>query len=100
MLLSVGFACRSQPCLLSTGPIEHKAAFLERAHPRRGKGAPALCHRGDRILPARERGRIDAAASRYHTAKHSGEEALANEYLIRGKAADFGIPLITSACCS
>ena len=28
--------------------------------------------------------------------KHSGEEELANDYVIRRKAADFGIPLITN----
>ena len=28
--------------------------------------------------------------------KHSGEEELANDYVIRRKSADFGIPLITN----
>jgi hypothetical protein len=28
--------------------------------------------------------------------KHTGEEELANDYVIRRKAADFGIPLVTN----
>jgi carbamoyl-phosphate synthase large subunit len=115
-LLSVGFRLPVRKALLSTGPIGDKAAFLESArilhamdvelYATEGTAAflaandiPAtLLHwptdaRSPNTLEYLERRAFDLVIN---IPKHSGEEELTNDYLIRRKAADFGIPLITN----
>jgi carbamoyl-phosphate synthase large subunit len=115
-MLSVGFRLPVKSVLLSTGPIEEKAAFLERArmlHAMEVKlyategtaafleanGVPAqVLHwpndvRSPNVLEALGRRQVDLVIN---IPKNTGEEELANDYLIRRKAADFGIPLITN----
>jgi carbamoyl-phosphate synthase large subunit len=114
-LLSVGFRLPVKSVLLSTGPIEDKAAFLERArmlHAMKVKlyategtaaflganGVPAeMLHwpndaRSPNALDYLGQRRIDLVIN---IPKNTGEEELAHDYLIRRKAADFGIPLVT-----
>jgi len=114
-LLSVGFRLPVKSVLLSTGPIEEKAAFLERARMLHGmgvklyategtavflgaNGVPAqLLHwpndvRSPNVLEVLSQRKVDLVIN---IPKNTGEEELANDYLIRRKAADFGIPLIT-----
>ena len=115
-LLSVGFRLPVKSVLLSTGPIEDKAAFLERArllHAMSVKlyategtaaflganGVPAqVLHwpndaRSPNVLECLGARQVDLVIN---IPKNTGEEELANDYLIRRKAADFGIPLITN----
>jgi carbamoyl-phosphate synthase large subunit len=115
-LLSVGFRLPIKRALLSTGPIEHKAAFLESARTLVGLGVSlyataGTCHflrahgvestllhwpsedASPNTLEYLQGRQLDLVIN---IPKHSGEEELANDYLIRRKAADFGIPLITN----
>jgi carbamoyl-phosphate synthase large subunit len=115
-LLSVGFRLPVKSVLLSTGPIADKAAFLESArllaglHIRvyategtaaflRENGVEAtVAHWPDK---AQSPNTIELLAARavdlvVNIPKHSGEEELSNDYLIRRRAADYGIPLITN----
>ena len=116
-LLSVGFRLPVRNVLLSTGPIEGKAAFLESARMLRDMGVNLYATHGTAAFLRRQRHRV-APSSTGRTSrsrrtrskcsaargvdlvinipKSSGEEELANDYLIRRKAADFGIPLITN----
>ena len=115
-LISVGYKLPIRSVLLSTGPIESKAAFLESARTLRDmgvklfatKGTAAFLHANGvdsmsvywpdeaaspnalEVISARE---IDLVIN---IPKHSGEAELANDYQIRRKSADFGIPLITN----
>ena len=115
-LLSVGLRLPVKSALLSTGPIEGKAAFLESARLLRDMGVALYATRGTAAFLA-EHG---IAATRLHwpdeaaspntleflserkvdlvinIPKSSAEQELANDYVIRRKAADFGIPLITN----
>jgi carbamoyl-phosphate synthase large subunit len=115
-LLSVGFRLPVKSVLLSTGPIEGKAAFLESARSLRDMGVAIYATRGTAAFLA-EHG---IAATRLHwpdeaaspntleflserrldlvinIPKSTAEQELANDYVIRRKAADFGIPLITN----
>ena len=115
-LISVGFKLPVRKVLLSTGPIEAKAAFLESARTLRDMGVHLYATHG---TTAFLRANGIAATELYwpdepqspntleilgargvdlviNIPKHSGEEELANDYVIRRKAADFGIPLITN----
>jgi len=115
-LLSVGFRLPVHKVLLSTGPIEHKAAFLESARTLLGmrvtlfatEGTAAflrangiettLLHwpsdsKSPNALEYLAKRRIDLVIN---IPKNTQEEELTNDYLIRRKAADFGIPLITN----
>jgi carbamoyl-phosphate synthase large subunit len=115
-LLSVGFRLPIRNALLSTGPIEDKAAFLESARTLRAMGinlfategtaaflrdhgvATTRLHwptdvRSPNVLQFLQERKVDLAIN---IPKNSAEEELANDYLIRRKAADFGIPLITN----
>jgi carbamoyl-phosphate synthase large subunit len=115
-LISVGFKLPVRNVLLSTGPIEAKAAFLESARTLRDMGVHLYATHG---TTAFLRANGIAATELYwpdepqspntleilgargvdlviNIPKHSGEEELANDYVIRRKAADFGIPLITN----
>jgi len=115
-LLSVGFRLPVKSVLLSTGPIADKAAFLEPARTLLGMGVKlyategtaaflgangvpaAVLHwpseaRSPNALEYLNQRRIDLVIN---IPKNSGEEELTNDYLIRRKAADFGIPLVTN----
>jgi carbamoyl-phosphate synthase large subunit len=115
-LLSVGFRLPIASVLLSTGPIADKAAFLESARTLRDMGVKLYATGGTAAF-LREHG-VDSVRLHWPTdvrspnvlqhlqerrldlviniPKNSAEEELANDYLIRRKAADFGIPLITN----
>jgi carbamoyl-phosphate synthase large subunit len=115
-LLAVGFRLPIRSALLSTGPIADKAAFLESARTLQRMGVELYATEGSAAFLL-EHG---VAATRLHwpreaqtpnvleylqsrsldlvinIPKTSAEEELTNDYLIRRKAADFGIPLITN----
>ena len=114
-MLSVGLRLPIRRVLLSTGPIESKAAFLEGACLLRDLGVEIFATRGTAAF-LRENG-VEAIALHWpdepkspntmeyiegrkvdlviNIPKHSGEAELANDYLIRRRAADLGIPLVT-----
>jgi carbamoyl-phosphate synthase large subunit len=115
-MLSVGFRLPVKRVLLSTGPIEDKAAFLEGARSLAQMGVALYATEGSARFLAEHgvkaevlhwpddvrspnvleflRGRkLDLVIN---IPKNTGEQELANDYLIRRKAADFGIPLITN----
>jgi carbamoyl-phosphate synthase large subunit len=115
-LISVGYKLPIRNVLLSTGPIQGKAAFLESAHTLRALGVNLYATHGSAAF-LREHGievtelfwpdepqspnTLEYLAGRrfdlvINIPKHTGEEELANDYVIRRKAADFGIPLITN----
>jgi carbamoyl-phosphate synthase large subunit len=115
-LLSVGFRLPLRRVLLSTGPIEHKAAFLESARRLHDMGVELFATEGTVAFlrasgveatllhwptDARSPNALEYIAARrfdlvVNIPKSSAEEELTNDYLIRRKAADFGIPLITN----
>ena len=114
-LLSVGFRLPIRNALLSTGPIETKAAFLESARTLRGMGVSlyategtAAFLRANGIEATRLHWPMEAASPNtleylsqrkidlvINIPKNSAEQELTNDYLIRRRAADFGVPLIT-----
>jgi carbamoyl-phosphate synthase large subunit len=115
-LLSVGFRLPIERVLLSTGPIADKAAFLESARTLRDMGVQLYATRGTAAFLAAN----GIAATLLHwpseaaspntleylggkqldlvinIPKSAAEDELANDYQIRRKAADFGIPLVTN----
>jgi carbamoyl-phosphate synthase large subunit len=115
-MLSVGFRLPVRSVLLSTGPVEDKAAFLESARTLRGMGVELFATEGTAAFLQQN----GVAAARVHwpdepaspntlellaarrvdlvinIPKSTAEDELANDYRIRRKAADFGIPLITN----
>jgi carbamoyl-phosphate synthase large subunit len=115
-MLSVGFRLPVRSALLSTGPIEHKAAFLESARTLRGMGVSLFATEGTAAFlqangveatllhwpsEAASPNTVEYLSQKkvdlvINIPKHSGEEELTNDYLIRRKSADFGIPLITN----
>ena len=115
-MLSVGLRLPIRDVLLSTGPIEQKAAFLESARALRALGVNLYATPGSAAFlrgngleattlhwpdDARRPNTLEYLAGRkvdlvINIPKHSGEDELANDYLIRRKSADFGIPLITN----
>jgi carbamoyl-phosphate synthase large subunit len=114
-LLSVGFRLPLRRVLLSTGPIEAKAAFLESARRLRDMGVELFATEGTAAFlhanrveatllhwpaDARSPNALDYLGERrldlvINIPKSTAEDELANDYLIRRKAADFGIALIT-----
>jgi carbamoyl-phosphate synthase large subunit len=115
-LLSVGFRLPVRRVLLSTGPIADKAAFLDSARLLRDMGVRIYATEGTAAF-LRDNGvaatlahwpednaspnTLELLAARgvdlvVNIPKHSGERELSNDYLIRRRAADFGIPLITN----
>jgi carbamoyl-phosphate synthase large subunit len=115
-LLSVGYRLPIKSVLLSTGPIGLKAAFLESSRQLRELGVTIYATRGtadflqaegiestvlhwplDKETPNTVEylgdRRIDLVIN---IPKNFQEEELTNDYIIRRKAADFGIPLITN----
>jgi carbamoyl-phosphate synthase large subunit len=115
-LLSVGFRLPLRRVLLSTGPIEGKAAFLESARRLRDMGVALFATEGTAAFlrangvettllhwpaDAQSPNTLEYIAGRkldlvINIPKSTAEEELANDYLIRRKAADFGVPLITN----
>jgi carbamoyl-phosphate synthase large subunit len=115
-LISVGVKLPIKNVLLSTGPIEGKAAFLESARTLRDMGVNLFATHGTTAF-LRSNG-IEAtelywpsepqspntleylSTRRFdlviNIPKNTGEEELTNDYVIRRKSADFGIPLITN----
>jgi len=115
-LLSVGFRLPVKSVLLSTGPIADKAAFLEAARLLREMNVRIYATEGTAAflrdsgieatlahwpVQAASPNTLELLAARavdlvVNIPKHSGEEELSNDYLIRRRAADYGIPLITN----
>ena len=114
-LLAVGYRLPIRAALLSTGPIEGKAALLESARTLRELGAKLYATRGTAAFlaangvestrlhwpsEAASPNTLEVLGARQvdlviNIPKNTGEEELTNDYLIRRKSADFGIPLIT-----
>ena len=115
-LLSVGYRLPLHSVLLSTGPVESKAAFLESARQLQDLGiriyaTPGtadflqkngikaqmlhwpLDDKAPNTVEYLTEGRVDLVIN---IPKNFQEEELTNDYIIRRKAADFGIPLITN----
>jgi carbamoyl-phosphate synthase large subunit len=115
-LLSVGLRLPIESVLLSTGPIADKAAFLESACTLRDMGVrlyategTAAFLRANGIEAMQLHWPSEAASPNtleylsgkkidlvINIPKSAAEDELANDYQIRRKAADFGIPLITN----
>ena len=115
-LLAVGFRLPVKSVLLSTGPIESKAAFLESARALQAMGVTIHATRGTAdflrqhgveaaslFWPTEDRSpnALDLISARrvdlvINIPKNTGEVELRNDYLIRRKAADLGIPLMTN----
>jgi carbamoyl-phosphate synthase large subunit len=115
-LIAVGFRFPLGSVLLSTGPIETKAAFLHSARRLHGMGVQLFATQGTADFLAahslqaevlrwpldggdpnavdyiRER-KIDLV---FNIPKHYQKEELTNDYIIRRAAVDFGVPLITN----
>ena len=115
-LLSVGYRLPVHSILLSTGPVESKAAFIKSARILSDIGVTLYATRGtadflkasgiDSIvlhwplekdspnaLEYLQTGKIDLVIN---IPKTFQEEELTNDYLIRRRAVDLGIPLITN----
>jgi carbamoyl-phosphate synthase large subunit len=115
-MISVGFKLPIRNVLLSTGPIAEKAAFLESARALRSLGVSLYATHGSAAFLRENNVEVTElfwpdepqtpntleylSARRFdlviNIPKHTGEEELANDYVIRRKAADFGIPLVTN----
>jgi carbamoyl-phosphate synthase large subunit len=114
-LLSVGYRLPIRHVLLSTGPVENKAAFLESSRILQSLGVRLYATRGTaeflrangidatmlhwpleqkspNIIEYLSQKRIDLVIN---IPKNYQEEELTNDYIIRRRAVDFGIPLIT-----
>lgn len=115
-LLSVGFKFPEKNILLSTGPFESKALFLPNAKKLQDLGFTLYATRGTsdfmthhgihsevlhwplekkepNIITFIEEGKLDLIIN---IPKNVEEEELTNDYIIRRKAVDFNIPLITN----
>ncbi len=115
-LLSVGFRLPVRNALLSTGPIADKAVFLESARTLLDMGVRLFATEGTAAFlrangietsllhwpsDSKSPNALEYLAQRridlvINIPKNTQEEELTNDYLIRRKAADFGIPLITN----
>ena len=114
--LSVGYKLPIKSALLSTGPIVDKAEFLESARTLAAMGVELFATEGTHaflatngvqstrlhwptevaspnVLEYLAQRKIDLVIN---IPKSSEDDELRNDYLIRRKAADFGIPLITN----
>lgn len=115
-LLSVGFSASPRSVFLSTGPVQSKAELLSSVRTLADMGLKLYATEGTarflssndldaeilhwplsgkepNALSALEDGRIDLVIN---IPKNVEKEELENDYLIRRKAVDFGIPLITN----
>lgn len=115
-LISVGFKFPLKSILLSTGPIESKAAFLTGAHMLADLGIKFFATKGtaeflekeglktDSVfwpLENKKPNALDIIKNReidlvINIPKDFQKEELTNDYIIRRTAVDFGIPLITN----
>lgn len=115
-LLSVGFTLPKKNIMLSTGPFESKALFLPTAKRLQNLGYNLFATRGTADfmkyhgihsqvlywpLEKREPNTLSYIENRkldliINIPKNIEEEELTNDYLIRRKAIDFNIPLITN----
>ncbi len=115
-LLSVGYRMSVESVLLSTGPVESKASFLKWARVLEGMGVTLYATQGTgKFLEVNE---VSATVLRWPNEKQSPnvveylgqgkidlvinipknyqERELTNDYLIRRKAVDLAIPVITN----
>jgi len=115
-LISVGFKLPVKSILMSTGPLENKADFLDSARKLQSLGISLYSTRGtakfmqDNDVDAKalnwplegkspnvieyiSDGKIDLVIN---IPKNFQEEELTNDYMIRRSAVDFGVPLITN----
>ncbi|MCP4676170.1 MAG: carbamoyl-phosphate synthase (glutamine-hydrolyzing) large subunit [Deltaproteobacteria bacterium] len=115
-LISVGFNFPIKTVLLSTGPIENKAAFLEDARRLKALGVEFYATKGTAdflkewdidstilkwpleggapgAVEYIKEGKIDLVIN---IPKHYQKEELTNDYIIRRTAVDFGVPLMTN----
>jgi len=115
-LISVGYRVPIKNVLLSTGPVDSKAAFLESARMLtkmnvkiyatagtgeflKAAGIEAtvlhwpLEHRSPNVLEYLREGKIDLVIN---IPKSTNETELTNDYLIRRRAVDFGVSLMTN----
>lgn len=115
-LTSVGFKFPIKTILMSTGPLESKADFVESARQLDQMGVKIystggtsrfmkpygveteilywpLDERKPNVLDYLSSGKLDLVIN---IPKNFQEEELTNDYIIRRKAVDFGIPLITN----
>ncbi len=115
-LISVGFKLPMRNVLLSTGPVEHKAAFLASTRDLAAAGvkfygtagtATFMSDSGIPVTPVHwpleggspnavdliRRGEVDLVVN---IPKDASEAELANDYMIRRTAVDHGVPLITN----
>lgn len=115
-LLSVGYHLPIKNILLSTGPIETKASFLESTRILKDLGMNLYATQGTadflmingvkatvlhwpldekspNTLEYLSQGKIDLAIN---IPKNYNEQELSNDYLIRRKAVDYSVPLITN----
>ncbi len=115
-LMSVGFRFPIKTVLLSTGPIESKAAFIGSAHLLRALGVKFYATEGTAKflkehdiestilkwpLEGGKPGAVDYIKEQkidlvINIPKHYQKEELTNDYIIRRTAVDFGVPLMTN----
>lgn len=115
-LISVGFKLPIRSILLSTGPLENKADFIESARMLRDLNVKIYSTRGTAEfmrqyqieteilnwpLERKQPNVLDYLTNRefdlvINIPKNFQEEELTNDYIIRRRAVDFGIPLITN----
>jgi len=115
-LIAVGFRFPVRKVMLSTGPIESKAAFLEGARALSSLGVAFYATRGTAEfmkghgieatvlkwpLEGESPNVLDVIRQRgvdlvINIPKHFQKEELTNDYMIRRTAVDFGVPLITN----
>ena len=115
-LISVGFRFPLKRLLLSTGPIENKAAFLSSARKLKELGVEFFATRGTAAFMRRNGIKTKALSWPLdegspgtlayikerkldlviNIPKDDEREELTNDYLIRRAAVDFGVPLITN----
>ncbi len=115
-LFAVGFEFPIKSVLLSTGPTESKAAFLEGARRLKAQGVEFFATEG--TAKFLERHGLDATILKWplekespnavdyikerkidlviNIPKHYQKVELTNDYIIRRTAVDFGVPLITN----
>jgi carbamoyl-phosphate synthase large subunit len=114
-LLAVGYRLPVRTVLLSTGPVEAKAAFLECSRTLRDLGLTLYATRGTAEflrangiettmlhwpLEGQHPGVIEYISEKridlvINIPKNFQADELTNDYIIRRRAVDFGIPLIT-----
>jgi carbamoyl-phosphate synthase large subunit len=115
-LIAVGFKLPVRSILISTGPLEEKAEFISSARTLKNLGVQIYSTRGTAHfmkqygieteilnwpLDKKSPNVVEYLSSRkidlvINIPKNYQEEELTNDYIIRRKAVDFGIPLITN----